>query len=430
MADPSSASTSGTVTCLRSTTTARPSITTSVMSGAAAAKTTFSTVAPPPAVRIESVCTATRSRARPTCERARVGPPEGVMTVVRRGAPAGGRRRWCRGFGRRDVRRVRRRGPLREDRSPAWLSEPRAEQPARSSSAGAGPMPSPRSRSVVGQKHTPVSMSGRGRRMSSAVRWVAHGGGPRAQHRRRRCSTPVGVRPCTPRHCSTSARSARRNARAAEHPCAAAHSTTAGMACDGNTPHRMQRGADQTPSVGCAQPAARRVHAVAHRSPVSSPNRSCGPANGAPSGPELRIAGVEQGESQARVGGTADHRVPHRVGFGVAGAACIVVHIVEFADRGDPCQRRSRRTPREVESPGSGRGRASLRSAAAVHQVAPGPERSPVALRAERSARWKRTCECALAGPGMTRPRQPVEAGCAAVPVSIAVMRPSRDGEQ
>src|SRR6185369_18054627 len=55
IADASSAPTSGTVTCLRSTTTARPSTTTSVTSGAAAAKTTFSAVAPPPAVRIESI---------------------------------------------------------------------------------------------------------------------------------------------------------------------------------------------------------------------------------------------------------------------------------------------------------------------------------------------------------------------------------------
>src|SRR6185295_10864673 len=53
MAEARSASTSGTVTCLRSTTTVRPSMITSVTSGAAAQKTTFSTVAPPPAVRIE-----------------------------------------------------------------------------------------------------------------------------------------------------------------------------------------------------------------------------------------------------------------------------------------------------------------------------------------------------------------------------------------
>ena len=57
---------SGTDTCRRSATTRLPSMITSVTSAADAANTTFSTVAPPPAVRIDRVSTATRSAGAPT----------------------------------------------------------------------------------------------------------------------------------------------------------------------------------------------------------------------------------------------------------------------------------------------------------------------------------------------------------------------------
>ena len=85
MAEASSAPTSGTVTCLRSTTTVRPSITTSVTSAAAAAKTTFSTVAPPPAVRIESSLHRNEVRARADHELTGVRPAECAVAIVGRG---------------------------------------------------------------------------------------------------------------------------------------------------------------------------------------------------------------------------------------------------------------------------------------------------------------------------------------------------------
>ena len=95
-----------------------------------------------------------------------------------------------------------------------------------------------------------------------------------------------------------------------------------------------------------------------------------------PVGPGTQIAGVEQRESDACGGGAVDHGVSHRIGLGVGGAAGIVVHIVELADRGDARERHL-----GVHGPGEPPVAIGVHPlGGAVHQVPPGPERSTVAL--------------------------------------------------
>ncbi len=86
----------------------------------------------------------------------------------------------------------------------AWLSEPsESGEPARWR-ATAGPMPSARSRSVVGHMQVPVPESP-SRAMSSSVRWVLCTPVVRGPRTPWSASSRVGVRPCAARQASFSA---------------------------------------------------------------------------------------------------------------------------------------------------------------------------------------------------------------------------------
>ena len=126
--------------------TTRPSTTTWVTSAAVAAYAAVCSSAPVPAVRGLAVSRVTRSagaptsiRVEPACRRADQlgGGPVAALPVASRSSISSPR--------------------ISSNRSmTAWLSLPRVSRPPASCSRRAGPMPSPRSRSVVGQMQTLV----------------------------------------------------------------------------------------------------------------------------------------------------------------------------------------------------------------------------------------------------------------------------------
>ena len=248
---------------VRSTTTGRPSTTTSVTSAAVAANTTFSTVAPPPAVRTDSRSTATRSaraptRSSPASDQPSARWPSTVAASSSRGAASRPR-------SRRTSRSSSSTARASSNRSmTAWLSEPRLNGPGPSISAGAGPTPSPRSRSVVGQKQTPVALPSQVGDVALGQVGGVHGGGARARARRGRASARSGVQPCTARHWSTSAVCSE------EWMCngaswRAAQSTTGGHLVDGHGAHGMHCRADKYARCRVALQRTRPAAPSAHR---------------------------------------------------------------------------------------------------------------------------------------------------------------------
>ena len=158
----------------------------------------------------------------------------------------------------------------------ACESDPRLNNPQPASSAAAGPMPSPRSRSVVGQKHTPVAVRSRSAR-SSSVRWVAWTAVVRGPSTPASRSSAVGVAPCTARHWSISAVCSD-ECTCSGAPWASAHSTTAGM-CSSGTP-RTECSAAPTitaavgrPPGGAAPPPARPRHRRCRRRSAAAGRR-------------------------------------------------------------------------------------------------------------------------------------------------------------
>ena len=161
--------------------------------------------------------------------------------------------------------------------------------------------------------------------------------------------------------------------------------------------------------------------------PLPSPNRCCGPsASGAPSSPELQIAGVQQGQRGSRRRRRGDQRRAHRIRVGVRPAAGVVVQVVEFADRGDSGQR-------HLGVDGAGQV-AVARPGSAVRGV------RTSAFATSRSCRGR--AGCATAAPGGTRasarwpaPGSPDRAAVARrcrrhVRSSTAVIRRRVDGDQ
>ena len=90
-----------------------------------------------------------------------------------------------------------------------------------------------------------------------------------------------------------------------------------------------------------------------------------------------QVAGVQQREPDACVGGGGDQCLAHVVRVGVGPSAGTVVQVVEFADRGDSRQR-------HLGVHRAGKLEVALRrqsSGDAIHQLAPRPERAAAALR-------------------------------------------------
>ncbi|CAM3572520.1 hypothetical protein STAL104432_25625 [Streptomyces albus] len=183
----------------------RPPTTVCRTSAAVAANTATSAASrgTGPAVRTESSPTVVKSARAPVSSRLDSGQPSAVCppsVAARSSCPAV---QWPR------VRLARRSSSSSARASSnrsmtAWLSLPSDSAAPARSSAGAGPMPSARSRSVVGHMHTPVPDRPI-RRMSSLSRWVAWTAVVRGVSTPCSASSAVGVMPCTPRQASFSA---------------------------------------------------------------------------------------------------------------------------------------------------------------------------------------------------------------------------------
>ena len=136
-------------------------------------------------------------------------------------------------------------------------------------------------------------------------------------------------------------------------------------------PHGVHRRADPQPGA-LGQRAATRA---AHASASPSENRRLDVVQRQVAGAlesAGEVAGVEQGQPDAGVGGGLDQRLRHRVRVGVRPPPARVVQVVELADAGDPGQRHlgvggpgQRQVAVRVEAGGDG-----------VHPLAPGPERA------------------------------------------------------
>ena len=128
--------------------------------------------------------------------------------------------------------------------------------------------------------------------------------------------------------------------------------------------------------------------------------------------PGTQIAGVEQGEPDAGVGGAVDQRpAPWRWGR-------------RSGRRRHRGARSGTRRPTVIPASAISAYTARAESpvavgveplGGAVHQVAPGPERSAVALGAGRAAPGGRRASARWPDPGMTSPRSRCEPGCAVV---------------
>ena len=92
--------------------------------------------------------------------------------------------------------------------------------------------------------------------------------------------------------------------------------------------------------------------------------------------PAGQVAGVEQGDPQARLGGRLDQGPAHRVRVGVGAAVRLVVQVVELPYAADPGQG-------HLGVDGAGQGQVAVRvqpGGDLVHPLAPGPERAAIRL--------------------------------------------------
>ena len=267
----------------------------------------------------------------------------------------------------------------------AWESLPRRARTPASRSAAAGPMPSARSRSVVGQRQH------RARRAeqvatSLAVRWVAWTAVNRSPSTRR--ARPAAASACGRRRRGTarSPPAARRRGRAAARRGSAAHAATISAAAGSTARTRVDRRRRCAPSAASSrvEPPTRGAHAsrVAVAEPPLHADRARRRCRRA--GSRCRAASCGCRPRRPR----RDQRLAHRVRVGVGRAAGVVVEVVELADARDAGQRHLARTsPRPAGGSESGVERAGER----VHLLAPRPERA------------RRRSGCARAGRGGRR---------------------------
>ena len=342
-----------------------PSTSTVSTSAAVAANRTWAGSAP--AVRTVSSRTATRSAGAPTASLPASGLPSGAWLVSAARSSAG---------------RNRPRSPVASrscissalassigSTTACWSLPSESGAPA-SCSARAGPMPSARSRSVVGHRHTPVPEPPSSA-MSASVRWVA-------------CTAVVR----RPEHALGGEQAGRRQPVAGEARgvlgglLGEVHvqgTALGGLGDDGervagHRPHRVHGHA-----VGARGPLGPGVHVAVAEAQLGAFERGVEAAR--------EVAGVEQGEADARVGRGGAQGGPHGVRVGVGHPAGAVVEVVELGDGRHPGRAPSRRT-RRWPAPGRSRGRGGRR-----RRTSP-PARS-------RTCRHRRGC--ARAAPGGTR---------------------------
>ena len=258
----------------------------------------------------------------------------------------------------------------------ACWSVPRDSGDPASSRARAGPMPSARSRSVVGQKQHVGAGAAEQLRGRPAVRWVAWTAvvrGPRAPSaveqlgRGHAVEAQAGVvlgRLLGEVHVQRQAlggRGPRRRCRSARH-----------------RPHRVDRRTDAHPPASArsaCDPALGPALDGAVAEPALPLVQRGVPVGGQPAG---EVARVQQGDPEPGLRGRLAQRLAHRVRVVVRRAARPVVQVVELADAGDAGERHlgvrrpgQREVGVRVEPRGDG-----------VHALAPGPERAAAAVRA------------------------------------------------
>ncbi len=251
------------------------------------------------------------------------------------GVAGGGRRRRSalrrtsgRAGGWRVARPSRPRASPRRGRSPRGCRSPSVSGLPASCSCRLGPTPSPRSRSVVGQKQLWVPVAPRWA-MSSEVRWVA-------------CTALVSG-PSTPWSASSWAGVAPYAAMQPSFSCTCSLRCT----CSGRPVGRRRPTAASCSAGHGADGVDRRTD---DRAVVSGQlaRPCCGPAVGVAVGvarlhaldrcpePAGEVAGVEQRDPDAGLAGGLDQGAAHRVGVVVGRAVGLVVQVVELADGGDP----------------------------------------------------------------------------------------------
>ena len=272
----------------------------------------------------------------------------------------------------------------------AWESLPSVKRAPASRSARDGPIPSARSRSVVGQKQhqhaAPPSSSA-----SASVRWVAWTAVNRSPSTPRSASSPVGrasvgldallvlgrlLRDVGVQRCAALGGPRRddRHRRRIDGADGVDRRTDAhaGAVGQGRCPRRPR----QRVAVG---EAALRVVGLDADAPVE-------------------VARVEQRDPHARLAGGRDQRLAHRVGVGVRGASGAVVEVVELADRTDAGEHHlGERGPSQPEV-----GLRVERRGDRVHLLAPCPERSRATVRAPAQG----TVEGVAVGVGEARKRE------------------------
>ena len=174
---------------------------------------------------------------------------------------------------------------------------------------------------------------------------------------------------------------------------------------DRDPSHGMQRSADENVGAGSRG----RLHLLVQCLDTLRPARSAAVAEAllrpvvqrCPVGSRTEITGIEQRQAKACIGGTFDQRVPHRVWVGVPPPAGVVMQIVELTDRGDPRKRHL-----GVNAAGQQSVQVGIEPVRGpVHQIAPRPERSTIALRTCP----QRSVECMRMGVGHARYHQAIQ---------------------
>ena len=341
--------------------TTRPSTITWTTSAAVAANTAVCSSAPVPAVRGVVVSRVTRSARAPT----RISPASGkprlewpvAVPAVSSSAALQWPRLCCASRSSISTARISSNGSIT-----AWLSLPRVSGLPASWSSRLGPTPSPRSRSVVGQKQATVRVVPRWR-MSSVVTRVA--------------CTAVVIGPEDP----VVGEQLGRGGAVRRH----AGVVLLGLLGDVHVQRPAGRRLDDDRHLLGRHRADGVDRGADHGVVVSAQLRgSGGPALRIDVGvaqlrgfdrrpePAAEVAGVEQRDPDAGLGRRLDQGVAHRVRVVVRRPVRLVVQVVELADAGDPGRRHlavGRPRQREVAV-----GVEPLRHG--VHLLAPGPERA------------------------------------------------------